>query len=93
MDKAAALNRYRVFPRIYVTAYLIFFIYAWTWVVQWFMDFDWNSLPSDAVVGATAVAAVAGFPAIILGVLSKILRELILSYWNGSSSNSYEPPK
>jgi hypothetical protein len=57
-------------------------MYAWLFVVEWFMGFDWSSLPADQIVGAVAVTAVAGFPAIILGVLSKILRELILSYWN-----------
>jgi hypothetical protein len=88
---AQLLNDYRVFPRIFVTAYLIFFVYAWTWVVTWFMAYDWSTLPTDQIIGATAVAAVAGFPAIILGVLSRVLMKLILSYWNGASSNAYQP--
>ena len=86
MIDASWINEYRVFPRIYTTVYLIFFAFAWVWVVQWFMDYDWDGLPTDPIVGAAAAAAVAGFPAIILGVLSKILKELIISYWNGSSS-------
>ena len=81
------LNEYRVFPRIYVTSYLIFFTFAWVWVVRWFMAYDWALLPTDPIVGAAAAAAVAGFPAIILGVLSKILAQMMLSYWNGSSSS------
>jgi hypothetical protein len=85
-DYAQRINDYRVFPRIFIVAYLLFFGFAWVWVVTWFMSYDWDMLPKDQIVGASAAAAVAGFPAIILGVLSKILRELIISYWNGSSS-------
>lgn len=84
--KSDTINAYRVFPRIYVTAYLAFFIYAWVWVVKWFMHYDWNALPNDPIVGAAAAGAVAGFPAIILTVLSNVLKELIKSYWNGSST-------
>ena len=85
-DLAQRINDYRVFPRIFVISYLIFFGFAWVWVVWWFMNYDWNLLPKDQIVGSAAAAAVAGFPAIILGVLSKILKELIMSYWNGSST-------
>lgn len=82
-DLAQRINDYRVFPRIFVITYLLFFAFAWVWVVQWFMDYDWSALPKDPIVGMAAAGAVAGFPAIILGVLSKILKELIMSYWNG----------
>jgi hypothetical protein len=83
-DGASWLNEYRFFPRLFVISYLLFFAFAWVWVVQWFMEYDWQALPTDQIVGAAAAAAVAGFPAIILGVLSKILKELIVSYWHGS---------
>ena len=85
------INEHRVFPRLFCGTYLLFFMYAWMKVVSWFMYFDWTTLPADPIIGATAVAAVAGFPAIILGVLSKVLKELILSYWNGKSSTAYQP--
>jgi hypothetical protein len=92
MNRTAELiNEFRIFPRVFVSAYLLFFVWAWRWVVTWFMAFDWHSLPTDPVIGATAVAAVAGFPAIILGVLSRVLMKLILSYWNGASSTAYKP--
>ena len=32
-------------------------------------------------VGSVAAAAIAGFPAIILGILTKVLKELVESYW------------
>jgi hypothetical protein len=83
---AQLLNSYRVFPRIWLGAYYVFFMGAWFYVVEWFTGFDWNALPSDPIVGAAAAAANAGFPAIILGILSKILMELTKSYWNGSST-------
>jgi len=78
---ADMINEYRVFPRLFVISYLAFFAYAWIFVVTWFMGFDWESLPKDSVVGSVAAGAVAGFPAIILGVLSTILKELMISYW------------
>ena len=86
-ENADKINAYRLFPRIYVSAYLVFFAVAWVWVVYWFMRFDWSSIPQEGPVAPTIAAAVAGFPAIILGVLSKILKDLLLSYWNG------RPPK
>jgi hypothetical protein len=82
---ADMLNAYRVVPRIILVVYFSFFIYAWKFVVTWFVAFDWNSLPTDPIVGSVAAAAVAGFPAIILGILTKVLKELIESYWGGSS--------
>jgi len=84
---AELLNSYRVIPRIIIAVYYTFFMYAWYFVVGWFMKFDWTNLPDDQIVGAAAAAAVAGFPAIILGILSKILKELTNSYWNGTSSS------
>lgn len=90
-ERAEKINAFRVFPRIFVISYLLFFAFAWIWVVAWFMGYDWKALPTDPIVGAAAATAVAGFPAIILGVLSKVLKELILSYWNGHSDNHYQP--
>lgn len=87
------INAYRLVPRLIMLVYFTFFIKAWYYIVGWFMAVDWNGLPTDPVVGATAAAAIAGFPAIILGVLTKILKELTQSYWNGSSSDAYEVDK
>lgn len=87
LDRGAVLmNSYRVIPRLILAVYYTFFMYAWFFIVKWFIAFDWNSLPDDQIVGSVAAAAIAGFPAIILGILSKILKELTQSYWNGSSS-------
>lgn len=78
---AEMINAYRVVPRIILVTYYTFFVYAWFFIVNWFMGVDWNSLPSDQVVGSVAAAAIAGFPAIILGILTKVLKELTESYW------------
>jgi len=83
---ARLLNYYRVFPRLWLAMYYAFFIEAWFFVVEWFIQFDWNALPSDPVVGSVAAAAVAGFPAIIMGILTKVLKDLTTSYWNGSQT-------
>jgi hypothetical protein len=78
------MNAYRVVPRLVLATYYAFFIYAWFFIVKWFIVYDWNQLPDDPIVGSVAAGAVAGFPAIILGILSKILKELTQSYWNGT---------
>lgn len=92
MDKwergAMLLNAYRVIPRLILATYYTFFMYAWFFIVKWFIAYDWGQLPDDQIVGSVAAAAIAGFPAIILGILSKILKELTQSYWNGSSSGT-----
>ena len=83
---ARMINEYRMVPRTIITVYFTFFIHAWYYIVDWFMKFDWSTLPNDQIVGAASAAAIAGFPAIILGVLTTVLKALIESYWNGSSS-------
>lgn len=83
---AEMLNEYRVVPRIILFSYYSFFMYAWFFIVQWFIGIDWNMLPKDAVIGSVAAGAIAGFPAVILGILSKILKDLTVSYWGGQSS-------
>jgi len=85
---ATLINSYRIVPRLILVVYFTFFIHAWYFIVEWFIKIDWNALPKDQIVGAAAAAALAGFPAIILGILTKVLKELIHSYWNGSSSPS-----
>lgn len=83
---ADMINAYRVVPRIILVTYYTFFIYAWYFVVEWFMAVDWNKLPADQIVGSVAAAATAGFPAVILGILTKVLKELTESYWAGKSA-------
>ena len=85
---AVMLNSYRVIPRAILIVYYTFFIKAWFFIVEWFVGIDWNSLPTDQIVGTAAVAATAGFPAMILGVLTKILMQLTESYWNGGPKGS-----
>ncbi len=81
---AEMINAYRVVPRVVLFGYYGFFMYAWYFIVEWFIGYDWSSLPADPIVGSVAAAAIAGFPAIILGILSKILKDLTTSYWNGT---------
>lgn len=85
-DSARWLNEHRFFPRLFVISYGIFYMYAWMVVFNWFTTFDWNTLPKDQIVGSVSAAAVAGFPAIILAAMGKMLKEMIQSYWNGSST-------
>lgn len=76
------INEHRVFPRLFVSGYLAFYAYAWLLVFRWFIKFDWNTLPNDQIVGSVAAAAIAGFPAIILTAMGKMLKELLQSYWS-----------
>lgn len=87
-DSAVWLNEHRFFPRLFVTGYLAFYAYAWVLVFKWFTAFDWNALPTDQIVGSAAVAAVAGFPAVILTAMGKMLKELLTSYWNGTPKSA-----
>lgn len=80
---ADLLNHYRIFPRSFVLFYLGFYAYAWLLVFRWFTAFDWNTLPKDQIVGSVAALAISGFPAIILATMGTILKELLVSYWNG----------
>lgn len=87
---AKLVNDYRIVPRLIMVTYFTFFIKAWFYVVDWFMLVDWNGLPADPIIGATAAAALAGFPAVILGILTKILKDLTQSYWHGKTSDAYD---
>lgn len=71
-------NNWRVFPRLLVGSYCAFFGYAWFYVTDWFMDFDWSTVDNQAVA-----LALAGFPAAILTVISVVLGKLIDKYMNG----------
>lgn len=78
---AARVDAFRIVPRLIIAAYGGFFIKAWVMVFTWFAAFDWTTLPNDPVVGAVAAAAVAGFPAVILGIMTNVLFKLITEKW------------
>lgn len=67
---------------------LCLFARAWFYIVDWFIHYDWAQLPNDQIVGVVAVGAVAGFPAIILGILTKVFFQVLQLY-----SKGYKPPK
>ena len=76
---AERIDALRAVPRLIILAYYLFFIRAWFYVVDWFIVYDWS-----VVEGSETIAlAIAGFPAIILGVLTGVLNTLTKSYWAG----------
>lgn len=75
---AERLDAFRVIPRLIVAVYYIFFIKAWYFVVTWFMEYDWSKIDNEAVA-----LSLAGFPAVILGVLTTILSTITKGYWDG----------
>ncbi len=85
---AARLNAWRVVPRLVLLFYCAFFARAWFYIVDWFIAYDWSGLPDDQIVGAVAVAAVAGFPAVILGILTKVFFQILELY-----QKTYVPPE
>ena len=85
---ARRLNAWRVVPRLVLLFYCAFFARAWFFIVDWFIAYDWNTLPDDQIIGAAAVAAVAGFPAIILGILTKVFFQILQLY-----QQTYVPPE
>lgn len=85
---ATRLDAWRVVPRLVVLFYCAFFARAWFYIVDWFIHYDWSQLPNDQIVGVVAVGAVAGFPAIILGILTKVFFQVLQLY-----SKGYKPPQ
>ncbi len=69
-------------PRILMFVYYGFFVYAFTWVTEWFMSYDFDGLQNEAVA-----LAIAAFPAAILGVLSGVLASLTKAYFNTPGGN------
>lgn len=83
---AERVDAFRVVPRLLMVAYYWFFIEAWFFVTEWFMGYDWSQ-----VTDATVALTIAGFPAVILGVLTGVLGGLTKSYWAGGRDWSKNP--
>lgn len=71
-------NKWRIWPRLLTGAFSLFFFYAWFYVVDWFIAFNWEAVENQAVA-----LALAGFPAAILTVITIVLGKLIDKYMNG----------
>lgn len=75
---AECIDALRVIPRILVIMYYSFFIHAWYYVVGWFMTYDWAPTAGHPEIAL----AIAGFPAVILGVLTGVLSTLTKAYFD-----------
>ena len=78
---AQRANAWRLIPRLLILAYYVFSVWAWWFVVSWFMAYDFAALESEVVA-----LAVVGFPAIILGVITTVLGSLTNNYFRTGSS-------
>ncbi len=78
---ASRADAWRLIPRILILVYYVFSIWAWQFVVRWFMAYDFAALESEVVA-----LAVVGFPAIILGVITTVLGSLTNNYFRTGSS-------
>jgi hypothetical protein len=74
-------NKWRIWPRLLTGGFSLFFFYAWFYVVDWFISFNWETVENQAVA-----LALAGFPAAILTVITIVLGKLIDKYMNGPST-------
>ena len=72
---ATRFDAFRVFPRLLLIGYYLFFAWAWIYVVNWFIAFDWNEINEP-----TVALAIAGFPAAVLGILTGVLSNLTGHY-------------
>ncbi len=70
-------NKWRIIPRFLMIAYYGFFAWAFWGIADWFMDFDFTTIESEAVA-----LAVVAFPTAILGVLSGVLLGLTKHYFS-----------
>lgn len=70
-------NAWRIYPRILIGAYYVFFAVVFVWIASWFMSFNWDGIENQAVA-----LAVAGFPVGVLGVLAGVLANLTGKYMN-----------
>ena len=75
---AERVDAFRLVPRLIMLGYYTFFIKAWFFVTEWFMAYDWNNIEDPAIA-----LTIAGFPAVILGILTGVLASLTKSYWAG----------
>lgn len=75
---AERVDAWRLMPRALMIIMYCHFIQGWYFVVEWFMHYDWSQVDNEAVA-----LAIAGFPAIILGVLTGVLANLTKGYWEG----------
>jgi len=78
LSVAERIDALRVVSRTLVIGYYAFFIHAWYYVVTWFMHFDWSKVAEYPEVSL----AIAGFPAIVLTVLTGVLSTLTNAYFN-----------
>ena len=79
---AGRADAWRLIPRVLILVYYVFSIWAWWFVVSWFMSYDFASLESEVVA-----LAVVGFPAIILGVITTVLGSLTNNYFRTGGSS------
>lgn len=75
-------DKWRIMPRILMTVYYTFYIFAFWRMASWAMDYDYQSLSSD-----TMALAIVGFPTAILGVLGGVLASLTKNYFNTPGTN------
>jgi len=67
---------------VLLISYYGFFAWAWVWVVQWFMDYDFTVIDNEAV----ALALVA-FPGAVLTVLTAVLGTLTNNYFRTGNAS------
>ncbi len=75
-------DAWRVMPRVLLTAYYVFFAFAFWGLCDWVMAYNFDALESEVVA-----LAIVGFPAAVLGVLSGVLASLTKNYFNTPGTN------
>ena len=70
-------DKWRVMPRILMSTYYLFYMFAFWRMATWAMDYDYAALQSDVLA-----LAIVGFPTAILGALGMVLLGLTKHYFN-----------
>ena len=75
-------NDWRIVPRLLMGGAWLFTGYAWLLVFNWFVGVDWKAIDNEFIA-----LALAGFPAIILGVLTTNVSTLTNNYFRTGGTN------
>ena len=83
LDVGEIIGRYM--PKAVCFGYYIFFGFAFFYIVDWFMEYDFESITEPSVA-----LAVTAFPTAILGILIQLLKtltEVAFRAMNGTLTN------
>jgi hypothetical protein len=86
LDVGEIIGRYM--PKMVCFGYYIFFAFAFYYIVDWYMAYDW-----DTVREPTIALAITAFPTAILGLLIQLLKTLTEVAFRAMNGHAASVPK